>query len=52
MSMRDRRTSDLHGGSSQDLPSSKWKAIIEIILLVGLGERARDLTKYVVYKKL
>ena len=27
------------------------KAIIAIILLVGLGERARDLTKCVVCKK-
>ena len=31
---------------------ARLKAIIDIILLVGLGESARDLTKYVVYKKL
>ena len=50
MSMRDRWTSDLHGGSPNGLPSSKFaclKAIIAIILLVGFGECASDLTKCV-----
>ena len=36
----------VHGGSPQGL-----KASIAIILLVGLGECARDLTKCVVCKK-
>ena len=48
MSMRDRLTTSVHGGSPQGLPSSKSHTII---FLVGLGECARDLTKCVVCKK-
>ena len=50
MSMLDRWTRDLQGDSLKGLPSSKFaclKAIIAIILLVGFGECARDLTKCV-----
>ena len=54
MSMRDSWTSDVHGFSPKGLPSSQCRVskLSAILLLVGLGKCARDLTKCVVCKKL
>ena len=52
MSMHDRWTSDVHGGSPHGLPSSKWRFLkLSSRLFCLLGECARDLTKCAVCKK-